>query len=167
MVTAYRNKAIDSGFGSLFGKAVEKTLGEGLPDDTADLAKDYLKALAQVYLPGALAKGEQAAAKLDPMIGKGVKALAPIGLNAGKLLLAGRAMGADPDKAGLRLVNPALTFEEARRYYQWNGTLVDARIGTILSGPADPTKYFTLYVPDKRIMIRSSFEITIRDRQYA
>ncbi len=78
------------------------------------------------------------------------------------------------DLAKLRVVKkrsgsffgPGILFEEARRYYSWSGTLVDARLGNIFSG-LDYSKEFTLYLPgEKKAHVSGDFDLVIRKVEY-
>ncbi len=138
------------------GKGFESLFPEGAP---ADELYDRLKFAASVYMP-------TTAGKLQDLLKESSTLVASLSKDAAKMMLIAEAAGSeDPSGLGIRLVRK-LTFEEARRYYKWQGSLIEARLGSILTGPADPRGYFAIYVPNGHLVARSTFKTTVIQRDY-
>ena len=148
----------DTALGKIMDWGVGKVVGDGMPEHVNVV--EHLKALGKVYAPDQMAK-------LDELMRRGGKNLAAIlGESAGKLMLAAEGIGKGPDEVGMRLVSPKLTYEEADRSYNWQGSLIDIRAGSIVTGAADPRSHFTIYVPGDKLMLRSTLKMTVRDRRF-
>lgn len=79
-----------------------------------------------------------------------------------RLLVASKATRIELEKLRVVKKSSHVLFEEARRYYSWSGTLVDARLGNIFSG-LDYSREFTLYIlNERRAALRGDFDLSIR-----
>lgn len=137
---------------------------EGVPQDVADLTSDCLQAFVDSRVLGAELAGKLAYL-VEEAIDTGARTLGDFSaLDTVKLRLAANAAGLDhPQQKEMRIVHPTLTFEEARRYYDWKGTLVEMRLGVGLDR-ADPRSLFNVYVPDANLGFRSTTKVKVVSR---
>lgn len=144
--------AIKKGLGHYFKSGTK--MEEEFADQTVLAAKLYLTQ----YFPELVNRTEDRAGQLAEAISSEL----PGGLDLIQFCL---SQSIDIKSPAVRLVDDRIFYEEAARYYKWNGTIIEAYRGSLFT-PLDKRREFVVYLPGTKLVARSSLSLAIRAQRH-